>query len=165
MKINEKKREIISYIIFGILTTAVYMISYAVFQPKFEKTLIPTVIGWVISVTFSFFVNKVFVFKSKSFVFKTLKKEAVQFAGSRLVSLAFQAAWMFILVDTLRQQVWIDDIGRQLFTGNFLEFVFIENFGKNFWSLFGNFFVMVINYIFSKWFIFKKDDIQGEKKV
>jgi len=157
MKNNEKRREIISYIIFGILTTVIYMATYAVFQSNFEKTLIPTIIAWVISVVFAFFVNKIIVFKSKSFDLKTLKKESIQFIGARLASLLFQAAWMFILVDTLRQHEWVDDLGRQLFEGNFLNFVFINDFGKNIWSLGGNFFVMVINYIFSKWFIFKKE--------
>ena len=50
----QKNRELISYLIFGVLTTLVNYVSYLLFAPLFETTTVPTIIAWVLSVIFAY---------------------------------------------------------------------------------------------------------------
>ena len=100
-------REIISYVFFGVLTTAVNLITFYLFKELFIKigwngilnTLLTSVgwekaielfadgseyldantIAWVAGVLFAFFTNKLFVFESKSWAPSVALKEAASF--------------------------------------------------------------------------------------
>ena len=51
----KKYRELISYLVFGVLTTLVNYVSYLLFAPLFPSTTtIPTAIAWVLSVIFAY---------------------------------------------------------------------------------------------------------------
>lgn len=131
-------RETISYVVFGVLTTVVCLVSYEVI--KFILTgggelntiqmNIANVGSWVIAVAFAFVTNKFFVFQSKSVTFKILIKEIPSFVGARLLSLGFEIVWMNVTVGLLNINDSIAKIGAQ--------------FG-----------IVVMNYVFSKLFIFK----------
>lgn len=57
--------EVLSYLAFGVLTTAVnYVVYYAVTRFFNVGVVNATVIAWVISVLFAFVTNKLYVFKS-----------------------------------------------------------------------------------------------------
>ena len=57
-------REIISYIIFGVLTTAVSWITYTLCVNLCNfSVFISNIISWIFSVSFAFVTNKLFVFK------------------------------------------------------------------------------------------------------
>ena len=85
-----------------------------------------------------FFTNKVFVFGSKSFEKKLLLRELISFIGARLFSFLLELGFMLVTVDVLRWNKFIMKLIAQVF-------------------------VLVLNYIFSKFLIFKKK--KNEKEV
>ena len=101
---KNKYGEIISYLIVGVLSTVVSMSVYyglvlTILDPNDAIMLqVANVISWVVSVTFAYFTNIKFVFKSKE---KNMAKEAAKFYGSRVVTLLMDMAVMFILVTLL----------------------------------------------------------------
>lgn len=131
-------RETISYLVFGVLTTVVCLVSYELIKLLLTgggelSTLqmnIANVGSWIIAVAFAFVTNKFFVFQSRSVSFKTLMKEIPSFVGARLLSLGFEIVWMNVTVGLLHINDSVAKIGAQ--------------FG-----------IVVMNYVFSKLFIFK----------
>jgi putative flippase GtrA len=133
-KYYNKYKEIVNYLIVGVLTTvlslAVYYGSVLTFlNPKNSIQLqIANVLSWVAGVIFAYFTNRKFVFKSKE---KNKLKEAGSFVLSRLVTLFMDMAIMFLGVTILH--------------GN-----------DKIMKLISQVVVTVSNYIFSKLFVFKK---------
>jgi len=125
--------ETISYLIFGVLTTiidaAVFYLSNNILKIDY---MISTVISWVVAVLFAYTTNKLFVFKSMSYDVITIIKEISAFFAARLFSLGFTLLFMFVTVEIMN----IDE--------------FIS-------KLVSNVFVVIMNYFFSKLFIFKSN--------
>ncbi|MCD7854969.1 MAG: GtrA family protein [Clostridiales bacterium] len=138
------KSEIFRYLFFGGLTTIVSIGSYAIFSNALsaEGKISPlgvqlaNVFSWILAVTFAYITNKLFVFESKSFKPEVIKREAASFAAARLFSLGVEALWLFVLT-----YLGVND---------------------KIAKVSGQVFVVILNYIFSKLFIFKKD--KKEKK-
>ena len=131
-----KYREIIVYLVFGVLTTAVNYISLFVLQKLFDggeySFLILNVPAWLISVVFAFITNKLFVFESRSWKFSVASKEFLEFCGARVLSLAIEELILFIFVNLLFLPEWPVKIAASVF-------------------------VVIFNYVASKLVIFKKD--------
>lgn len=128
-KINYK--EIFSYLFFGVLTTLVNIITYYLFKQYLNINYqSANIIAWIISVTFAFITNKIFVFISINSLKKTIK-EMFSFYGFRLLSLGFDITIMFVAISVLN----INDLVSKVIS---------------------NIVVIIINYLFSKIFIFKK---------
>lgn len=123
-------RETISYLIFGILTTAVNYTAYELCRFANMKYTVATVIAWILAVAFAFITNKLYVFNSKSFEKSVLFKEITTFVTSRLLSGIFDLLFMVIAVGMYSMN---DSISK----------------------LCSNVFVVIINYILSKMFVFK----------
>ncbi len=131
-------RETISYIVFGVLTTVVSIVSYEAVkrlisrgkEPTQLKINIATVSSWVLAVAFAFVTNKLFVFQSSSLEAGVVIRELSAFVGARLLSLGFEIVWMNITTAVLK---WNDSICK----------------------IAAQFVIVVLNYIFSKLFIFK----------
>ena len=140
IKLYKKYEEIINYIIAGALTTFVslftyYFCVYTFLDPKDPlKLQLANIISWIFSVTFAYFINRIFVFKSKN---KNKIKEAVKFYLSRISTLFIDMFTMFLLVTIL-------------------------NISDKISKIFVQFIVLVLNYIFSKFLIFSNK--KGEKK-
>lgn len=134
INLYKKYKEIVNYIIVGILTTMVSLITYyvcvlTIFNPKHALELqIANIISWVTSVAFAYITNRIFVFESKS---KNIIKELISFVSARILTLLFDMMIMFVMVTALG----INDKVSKLF----VQIV-----------------VIVLNYIFSKLFVFKK---------
>lgn len=143
----KNKKEIINYIIFGVLTTVVNFIVYWLFNRILGKNyyLVSNVIAWIAAVAFAYVTNKVLVFESKVTQPKALVKEIVEFFIARLFSLGIEEAGLLILVDLMM----FKNISFELFTFNITG----ELVAKIILALV----VVVLNYIFSKFIIFKKD--------
>ena len=130
-----KHEEIINYLIVGVLTTIVSMGSYFVLVSTIlDATVaiqlqIANIISWVLAVLFSFFANRIFVFKSKD---EHIFKEIFKFVNSRIVTLLLDMFIMYVMVTLLS----IND----LFAKLFVQFV-----------------VTITNYFFSKLIVFKKE--------
>lgn len=124
-------KETISYLIFGILTTIVNFISYELCKLIGIGYEISTIIAWALAVVFAYITNKLFVFESKSFNKTLIFKELSTFVLSRLFSGICDFAFMLIAVGMYGMN---DSIAKLL----------------------TNVFVVIINYILSKLFVFKE---------
>ena len=81
----KKNKEIISYLIFGVATTVVSIISYFIFAKIFNiNPIISNVLSWLISVLFAYVTNRKYVFESKKTDKKEIIKEIISFFGCRL---------------------------------------------------------------------------------
>ena len=128
----EKYYDIITYLFFGVLTTVV---NFLVYLPLFYwlgiSATFSTAIAWVISVTFAFFTNKPFVFRSHDWSKKTLLPEIRNFVVCRIGSGLLDMGLSFVIIDLLE---W--------------ESIFIK--------LSISVLVVILNYIGSKLLVFKK---------
>lgn len=133
-----KYREIINYLIFGVLTTVVSIVSYMLFANLLfsEKTditvQISNILSWIFAVIFAYLTNRKYVFNSKS-EGKEKYKEVFNFFLARFSSLIIDMALMFVLFSLMH----IDDTISKII----VQFV-----------------IVIINYVFSKFLVFKNTD-------
>lgn len=130
-----KYEEIINYIIIGGLTTVVsllvyYGLTYTVFDPNNSFELqVTNIISWIASVTFAYFTNRKYVFKQKN---KITFKEMSGFYLSRVSTLILDMLLMYIFVTKLK-------------------------FNDKIIKLIVQAVVIILNYVLSKLFVFKKE--------
>lgn len=131
-----KYKEAFNYILFGGLTTLINIISYYICVNAFQIDYkVSTTIAWVLSVLFAYVTNKLFVFKSKATGFQAICKELFLFFFFRILSFFLDLGAMILLVGFL---LWNDMFAKIL----------------------TNVIVIIFNYIASKLFIFKKQEVQ-----
>lgn len=130
-KIFNKYKELIMYGIFGVLTTLVNIVCFFVLDHVGVNTYINNTISWIASVLFAFFTNKYFVFESKENSMKILLKEGLSFFGARLLSYFIDMITIYILFE-------------------------IIGINKMISKIISNVIVIIINYVVSKLFVFKK---------
>lgn len=126
-----KTKEIIWYLFFGFLTTVVNVFTFLLLDKCGINLYLNNFIAWVVAVLFAFFTNKFFVFTSR--VGKSMICEMGKFFLSRIISLGIEMFGLFIFID-------IFDISK-LFTKVIMCII-----------------VVIVNYVFSKLFVFKKSD-------
>ncbi len=150
-------KEIITYLICGVLTTVVNLLTFYLFKGLFISigwsgvlnSVIPAdspflkvlsggseyldanFIAWVVGVIFAFVTNKLWVFESKSWKPSVASKEFTGFMGARIFSFIIETLIMFTLVSILG---WYDILAKCVV----------------------GVIVVVINYVFSKLIIFRK---------
>ena len=128
----KKYKFIILYGIFGILTTIINIVTYALCYEMFNiSNVVSNIIAWILSVLFAFITNKIWVFESKSFDFKIFIKELWNFIVCRLATGALDLGIMYVGVDLLKGPALILKIA-------------------------SNIIVIILNYVMSKLFVFKK---------
>ncbi|MBR5868921.1 MAG: GtrA family protein [Clostridia bacterium] len=140
-----KWREPILYLIFGVLTTLVNLIVFKLCGLLLGDGayLLSNVIAWCIAVAFAFFVNKFWVFDSKSFAPEVLRRELPSFLGARIFSLLVEEAGLWLMIDLCRLSEVDFPLMGFAFTGTDLSKLVMQVV------------VVVLNYIFSKFIIFK----------
>lgn len=156
-KLYLKHKELINYIIFGVATTAV---NFAVFWlmemllPQSEITyLFSNAIAWFVSVVFAYVTNKLFVFSSKSWKMGVVIKESAEFFGARIFSFALEEAGLWFFVELLSfSEIALTVIGFEI-TGELISKLILAVV------------VVVLNYFFSKFIIFKnkKENTQDQR--
>lgn len=128
----KKYKFIILYGIFGVLTTIINIVTYALCYDMFNiSNVVSNIIAWVLSVLFAFITNKIWVFESKCFDFKIFIKELWNFIVCRLATGALDLGIMYVGVDLLKGPALILKIA-------------------------SNIIVIILNYVMSKLFVFKK---------
>lgn len=130
-KINalyKKYKELVNYVIVGILTTIVSIGSYWLFRFIIKNYIILSIISWILAVTFAYFTNRAFVFESKE---ENIIKEMTKFVSCRLFSLGLEIVLMILFVDIMHINDMISKIILQVV-------------------------VLVTNYVLSKLLVFKK---------
>lgn len=157
----QKYREIIMYLIFGVLTTVVGMGTYFAIMLGAEQIwgemmqsethagylavyFAAQIIQWVAAVLFAFFTNRKWVFTEADRSEGTMGRQLVLFSGSRVLSLALDIAVTYGL--TLLLALWIKTppvvLGFSLTPGVIAKVVAAV-------------LVIVANYVLSKLFVFK----------
>ena len=127
-----RHREIVSYVFWGVMTTAVNYVSYLLLTEGLQvHYLAGTVVAWVLSVLFAYFVNKLFVFQSKDWAWRVALRELWQMVAARLFSLGLEMAIMWFFVDTLSCNHLLVKLA-------------------------ANVVVVIVNYVLSKFIIFKR---------
>lgn len=134
MEMYKKYKEIVNYLIVGVLTTVVslgvyYACVLTFLNPENAIQLqVANIISWVAAVTFAYFTNRKFVFESKN---PDMLKEASAFVGARVATLLMDMLCMFVMVTCMGLSDKIAKLVVQVI-------------------------VTVANYIFSKIFVFQK---------
>lgn len=153
-KLWDKFHEIIMYLIFGVLTTVVSWVTYAAFTtviPTFsfwgitiDLTTTSNVLSWICAVVFAYVTNKLWVFESKSWKPSVAFKEFWMFVSSRLVTGVIEWVGLPLLIKLGCDQAIF---GIEGMLAKILVSVI----------------VVILNYVFSKLFIFKDKKNKGEK--
>lgn len=129
-KLFEKYWDVVTYLFFGVLTTAV---NYLIYLPCHNllgwSAWLSNVLAWCIAVAFAFLTNKPFVFKSHDWSLRVVWPELTKFVGCRIGSGVLETAILFLCVD------WLGWSG-------------------NIWKLITAVLVIVLNYISSKFLVF-----------
>ncbi len=141
-----KYKELITYVIFGGLTTLVNFVAfYVVTQILGEELyLLNNAIAWVVSVVFAYVTNKLFVFESKSWNLKLVAKESVEFVGARIFSFLIEEGGMLLFVSVLGFGEISFNIFGFTITGQLIAKLILAVV------------VVIMNYFFSKFIIFRK---------
>ena len=135
-----KYREVINYLVFGVLTTLVNFIVYIGLAKVLNvNEILANIEAWILSVIFAYITNKLYVFKSKTKVLKKIIREFASFLACRLFSGILDIVSFYIFVKILN----IDDILAKVIVAIVL---------------------VILNYVFSKFFIFKKQENKIEEK-
>ncbi|WP_304747746.1 GtrA family protein [Dubosiella newyorkensis] len=99
VNIYKKNKEIINYLIFGVLTTLVNIIVFEISANWIHiHYLVSNIIAWFLSVLFAYITNRKYVFESND---QEIGKEMAKFFSSRLATLGLDMVIMWLLVDIL----------------------------------------------------------------
>ena len=136
INLYKKYQEIINYLIVGVLTTVVSIVTYFLFSLILDIEnnilfILANVLSWICAVIFAYITNKKFVFNTTTSNKKEEIKVFSMFVSSRITTLLIELAFMFITVKVILIN---DKIAKVI----------------------AQFIVIVLNYILSKLFVFKK---------
>ena len=124
----EIKKELLSYIVFGVLTTIVNFVVYLFFTRICGVNyIISNIIAWFLSVLFAYITNRNWVFES---INTNIIKEGILFFSGRLFSGILDTGLMILFIDILTM--------RDMFSKIIVQVI-----------------VVIVNYVFSKWIVFK----------
>ena len=136
-----KYRHVLLYGIFGVLTTVVNIVVYWVMAHLLHLTTTPsTLIAWVAAVLFAYLTNRKWVFDSQAEGNKQILAELISFFLCRIATGVVDWLCMFAFVDLLH-----------------LNDVLIKAAA--------NVLVITLNFIASKWLIFKKKEKNNDETV
>lgn len=162
----EKHKSIVLYFAFGIGTTIISLGSYYIIRKIFpnaesvphwlqwifkitaifnieSSTFFPVLLSWLLANLFSFFTNRVYVFNSQARNFGRFIFEMAKFFASRIATLIIDTVIMFLLVDLTGIH------------GGLYEFCA---------KIFSNIIVLILNFILSKVFVFRKKKVKPVPK-
>lgn len=145
-----KYKEIITYVIFGVLTTVVSWGSYTVFVEVLSmKVFVGNLLSWICAIVFAYVTNKLWVFESKSWKPSVIGKEIVTFVASRGITGVIEILCVPILAKTGFDNIFYGILEKMnisigiLFTDGIYSKIFLSVV------------VVILNYFFSKFIIFK----------
>lgn len=139
-KLYTKYKEIINYLIFGVLTTIVslatkYLLLFTILNASNAMQLqIAVITSWITACLFAYITNRIWVFESKS---KNIIQEMIKFFGARLATLGLEMIIMFIFVTALglNSDTWVI-----------------------IWTLVSQVIIIIGNYILSKLIVFNNKE-------
>lgn len=133
IELIKKYKALIIYGIFGVLTTIVDFGTYYVLSSVIgvEENL-SNVLSQITAIIFAFITNKIFVFEDKKNKLRDVTVQFAKFFSMRLVSLLVNSGLFWIMVELLHVNDFLTKASVAVI-------------------------VVILNYIFSKLFIFKKN--------
>lgn len=130
----QKYRSVIMYVIFGVCTTVVNIITYNLMYEVWHfSNVLSNVVAWVFAVIFAYITNKLWVFESMSLEKSLVFNEMLKFFSCRLGTGIMDIGIMYLAVDILKMNSML-------------------------WKIISNIIVIVVNYIMSKLVIFNKKE-------
>lgn len=127
----KKNKQVILYIFFGACTTVINGVCYeGLYKCTNIGNMTSTIIAWLIAVLFAFVTNKEYVFNAKRRCFKRRFNQFALFFLCRVFTGIFDVIIMVLAVDFLKLNSLL-------------------------WKFISNIIITVINYVLSKFIIFK----------
>ena len=145
-KLIIKYRELIVYVFFGALTTAVNLSVFHLSNIILgqELYLASNVIAWIASVIFAYVTNKIWVFDSRQWSRDVLIREISSFFSARVFSFLVEELGLYLLVDTAGMSSMTVTVADYTINGELIAKVILAAI------------VVVLNYVFSKLLVFRK---------
>lgn len=131
LQLMKRERELILYGIFGVGSTVINIVVFHLCGVLALPLIPSNVIAWFFAFSFAFITNKGIVFQSRGWTDKAALREFASFLAVRLFTLALDTALMCVLVEWLS----VDRLLSKIVV---------------------NVIVILVNYIVSKFFIFRK---------
>ena len=141
-----KNKEVLLYLFFGVLTTAVSFVTAGIAKQLMENagasenavSLISTTFSWICAVTFAYVTNRIWVFRSKLRGFMPIVREACSFYAGRLFTYFVELLMMWAGYSQLHFNYWVTKIV-------------------------ANVVVLILNFVISKLFVFKDKNKDKDK--
>ncbi|MCF0228817.1 MAG: GtrA family protein [Parasporobacterium sp.] len=128
-----KYREYILYVIFGGFTTLISWFVFWLCNNVLRMDVVPAnIISWILAVAFAYITNRIWVFESRASGLKPVIREIAGFAGGRLVTLGLETLFLWLTVDIFKWNSMLMKIVISIV-------------------------VLVLNYIISRFMVFKKE--------
>ena len=127
-----KYKEGLLYLFFGGCTTLINILTFFICRQIELSIVVSNIIAWVVAVIFAFITNKLIVFDSKNMDKKVVMKETISFFIARIITLGIDMGIIHLMIDVMKIHEMISKVV-------------------------ANIVVIIVNYIFSKLFIFKKE--------
>lgn len=127
-------REVLAYLVFGVLTTLVNIVVFAILTRALSVgTVASNIIAWFLSVLFAYVTNRRWVFGTRG---DSVLKEAATFFTGRIGTGVLDTAMMFVTVDLFG---WNDLVMKVAV----------------------NVIVVILNYVISKFLVFRRKSEDG----
>ena len=131
----EKYKHIIAYLFWGVVTTVINLAVFQILSSRIHWNYqLANVIAWFVSVLVAYFTNKVWVFGSHYTTVSDFLVEMLRFFFYRALTLVIDIVITFIGISVLG---------------------FKDPMGQFIVKVIDNVIVIIANYVFSKWLIFK----------
>lgn len=129
----EKYREILLYLLFGGCAFVISIASYTYINVVMGMNeLFANIISWILAVLFAFMTNRIWVFQSPTKGIVETFKQFVCFINGRIITLLIEEGIIFV-------------------------FITLMGFNSVLIKIMGQIIVIILNYIISKFMIFKKN--------
>ncbi|SCW35823.1 Putative flippase GtrA (transmembrane translocase of bactoprenol-linked glucose) [Ruminococcaceae bacterium YRB3002] len=169
---QEKFRKIFMYLVCGGFTTVVNTVSFLVFDLLVTQevnlsifgyefdlmVLLNQIIAWILAVVAAYVTNRIFVFRSSG----SIIRELLSFAAARVVSFLVIELGIFSLMIAICESGFGIPKETAMFVIGSFSFTYLYLI-----KVLNSIFVVVANYVMSKIFVFKKEDLKdyGTKEV
>lgn len=126
--------DVLRYIFIGGCTTLVNLVSYYILRTATNLNLnVANIISIIAAILFAYFANSILVFRSEANSLQEKLGEFVKFIGARASTMVIEVGGVWLMADVIKMNDYI------------AKFVI-------------QFIVLVLNYIFSKFFVFSKKE-------
>lgn len=122
---------VIRYLFFGGCTTLVNMVSFYILRKMQVELNTANMISIVLAILFAYVVNSKYVFQSKYENLKEIGESFLKFISARAATMVIEIVGLWLLVEQIKIQEMLGKLAIQ-------------------------FIVVILNYVFSKLFVFKK---------